>query len=118
MTDLVLHARDVQHLLGNAGQAICVLLHHARQSEVSRVFQVLLQQGIGLNNGREGVANLVGDGCGHSAHGRQLFGAQPGFHFAQIMQKHHAQAFGARGRHRFLCGGEPGAHVQAHGALA
>ena len=64
-----------------------------------------------------GVANLMRHGRRHAAHGRQLFSAQPGFHLAQVVQKHHAHPFGAA----VLIaggGGEPGAHVQAHGAFA
>ena len=117
MVDLVLYPGDVQHLLGDAGQAVGILLHHLRQPLLARVLQVFLQQGVGLDDGCQGVANLMRHGRRHAAHGRQLFGAQPGFHLAQVVQKHHAHPFGAA----VLIaggGGEPGAHMQAHGAFA
>ena len=56
--------------------------------------QVFFQQRIGLDDGCQRVADFMGHGGRHAAHGSQLFGAQAGFHFAQVVQEHHAQPLG------------------------
>ena len=116
VADLVLHARDVENLLGNAGQALGVLLHHQTQAFLCGLLQVFFQQGIRLHDGRQWVANFMRHGGRHAAHGCQFFGAQTGFHFAQIVQKHHTQAGARHTGSALFWRGQPGAHVQTHRA--
>ena len=88
----LLHAGNVENLLGNAGQSVCVLAHDAAQLLLGGLAaQVFGQQRIGLGDGRQRVADFMGHGGRHAPHGGQFFGAHLGFHLAQIVQKHHAQ---------------------------
>jgi hypothetical protein len=67
--------------------------------------ELLGQQFVGLRNGGQRIADLVRHRGRHAAHGGQLLGAQPGFHLAQVLHEHHAQAVAAR----LLRGREAGA---------
>ena len=110
----VLHPRDVQHLFGDLGQPLGVLPHHQRQPLVGRIVQVFIQQRIGLHDGGQRVADFVRDGSRHAAHGRQLLGAQPRFHLAQVVQEDHAQVAGAE----LLRAGHARAHAHTARAVA
>ena len=57
-----------------------------------RVFEVFSEQGGGLHDGGQRVADFMGHGSRHAPHGGQLLGAQAGLHLPQVVQKHHAQA--------------------------
>jgi hypothetical protein len=90
----MLHARDVQHFFCYPRQPIGVLLNHARKPFLCGVVQIFFQQCIGLHDGCQRVSDLMRDGGGHPTHGRELFGAQAGFHLAQVVQEHHAKPLG------------------------
>ena len=117
MADLVLHARDVEHLLGDACQAFGVLLHHVAQPLLRGVAEVFAEQCVGLHDGGQWVADFMRHGGRHAPHGGELFGAQPCLQFAQVMQKHHALRLRAGLARTLLCGREPGAHAQTGRAL-
>ena len=131
MLDLLLHTGDVQHVFGDPRQALGVLLHHVAQALLGRLVQVLGQQGIGLQDGGQGIADLMGHGGGHAAHGGHLFGAYARLDQPQVVQEDHAQpqmggqqafpgavVLGLCRQHlRLQAGGQPGAHIQAHRAL-
>ena len=112
--DLLLHARDVQHFLGNARQALGVVRDHLAQALLARVGQVFGEQRVGLADGGQRIADFMRHGGRHAAHGRELLGAQPGLHLAQVVQEYHAplrrRVVAWRGVERAR---EPGAHMQA-----
>ena len=91
---LVLHARDVQDLVHDALQPLRVLAHHLRQPLEAGVGDVLVQQRIGLHDGRQRIADFMRDSRGHAAHADQLFGTHARLQLALVLQENHAQALG------------------------
>ena len=108
---------NLQHLVDDFSQAQGVVPHHGGQPLLGRVRQVFFQQGVGLGDGRQRVADFVGYGSRHAAHGSHFFGAQPGFHFPQIVQKHHAQAVNLPFHGRSHAGAHPHPARAATGVL-
>ena len=87
----MLYAGDIENFLGDAGQTVGILADDAAQLLLYGLAgEVFRQQRIGLGDRRQRVADFMRYRSRHAAHGGQLFGAQLGFHFPQIMQKHDA----------------------------
>ena len=88
-----LHVSDVEHLLNNLTQSVGVLRNHLRQLPEFGVRDIFIQQGVGLRNGGQRVANLMCHGGRHASHAGQLVSARAGLHLALILQKHDTKAF-------------------------
>ena len=89
---LLARAGHVQHVVDDARNAVRILFHDGRELSLYRIGEVFAQQGAGLRDGRQRIADLVCDGRRHAAHGRQLFRADARLQFAQVLQEHDAQA--------------------------
>ena len=78
-------------------QPLDVLGHHLRQLALRRIGGVLGEQGIGLGDRRERIADLVGDAGRDPAHGGELLLAAARLHVAHVLEEQHADLLaGAR----------------------
>ena len=77
-------------------EAIDVGADHLRELLLAWLLCVFGQQGIGLGDGRQRVADLVGDASGHAAHRGELVLALARANGAQVLQQHDAHVFTGR----------------------
>ena len=111
---------DGAHLLHSAGrhfhdvvddplQPLDVLRHHLRQLALRRIGRVLCEQGIGLGDRRERIADLVSDAGRDPAHGSELFLAAAGLHVAHVLEEQHRDLLAGA---RLALAGEAHPHAQ------
>ncbi len=74
-----------------------ILGNHPCQTMLGRRGRIFTQQGVGLRNRGQGVADFVGNAGRHPAHGCELVLALSCTHDAQILQPEHAHVFGVQG---------------------
>lgn len=80
----------VQDVIDNLPQPFGILSDHVGEPKLSRVVQILFQQGVGLADGRQRVAYFVCYGSRHAAHAGQLFRAHASFECPKVLQKEYA----------------------------